>query len=43
MADVILELNTPESSYTEPKYKEAGMRNFMNLIRTMLNDYGVVA
>lgn len=36
-----LVLNTPETSYVEPKYKEAGMTNFCNLVRTMLNDYGV--
>ena len=29
------------STYVEPVYKEAGMRNFTNLVRTMLNDYGV--
>lgn len=34
-------LNTPESTYREPVYREAGMRNFANLIRTMLNDLGV--
>jgi pyruvate-formate lyase len=34
-------LNLPEATYHTPKYKEAGMRNFMNLVRTMLNDYGV--
>lgn len=36
-----LMLRTPESTYAEPEYKEAGMRNFANLVRTMLNDYGV--
>ena len=34
-------LNCPEATYVEPVYKEAGMRNFANLVRTMLNDYGV--
>jgi len=34
-------LNTLESSYSEPEYKQAGMRNFINLIRTTLNDFGV--
>ena len=34
-------LNTPESTYREPEYKEAGMKNFMSLIRTTLNDFGV--
>ena len=34
-------LNCPEATYVEPAYKEAGMRNFTNLVRTMLNDYGV--
>lgn len=37
----MLSLKTPESTYCEPEYKESGMRNFMNLIRTTLNDYGV--
>ena len=41
MADVSLSLNTPDSSYTQPEYNPSGMRNFMNLIRTMLNDYGI--
>ena len=34
-------LDCPEAIYVEPVYKEAGMRNFTNLVRTMLNDYGV--
>lgn len=34
-------LNVPEATYVTPKYKEAGMKNFMNLVRTMVNDYGV--
>ncbi len=34
-------LNCPESTYQYPTYKEAGLQNFMNLVRTMLNDYGV--
>jgi formate C-acetyltransferase len=34
-------VNTPEGTYAEPVYKEAGMRNFANLVRTMLNDLGV--
>jgi formate C-acetyltransferase len=38
---MLTQLNTPESSYKEPEYKEAGMKNFMNLIRTTLNDLGV--
>lgn len=36
-----IELNCPEATYAEPIYKEAGMKNFTNLVRTMLNDYGV--
>lgn len=36
-----VELNLPEATYQAPAYKEAGMRNFMNLVRTMVNDYGV--
>lgn len=35
------EMNLPESTYVQPVYKEAGMRNFTNLVRTMINDYGV--
>lgn len=35
------ELNCQNATYVEPKYKEAGMKNFTNLVRTMLNDYGV--
>ncbi|MBR6444414.1 MAG: hypothetical protein IKS63_03165 [Firmicutes bacterium] len=34
-------LNCPEATYEAPAYKEAGMKNFANLVRTMLNDYGV--
>ena len=34
-------LNCPDATYVQPEYKEAGMRNFTNLVRTMLNDYGV--
>jgi formate C-acetyltransferase len=34
-------LNCPDSTYQLPIYKEAGLRNFANLVRTMLNDYGV--
>ena len=34
-------MNLPEATYVMPKYKEAGMKNFMNLVRTMVNDYGV--
>ena len=34
-------LNCPEATYQPPVYKEAGMKNFTNLVRTMLNDYGV--
>ena len=34
-------LNCPEATYVQPAYKEAGMNNFTNLVRTMLNDYGV--
>lgn len=34
-------LHCPEASYHLPEYKEAGMSNFTNLVRTMLNDYGV--
>jgi len=34
-------LNTPESTYVEPSYKEVGIRNVANLVRTMLNDLGV--
>ncbi len=36
-----ISLAVPEATYTEPNYKESGMRNFTNLVRTMLNDYGV--
>lgn len=35
------EVNAPEATYVEPQYKEAGMKNFTNLVRTMINDYGV--
>lgn len=35
------ELSCPEATYVEPSYKEAGMRNFAGLVRTMLNDYGI--
>ena len=31
----------PQSTYREPDYQAAGMRNFAGLIRTLLNDYGV--
>lgn len=34
-------LNCPDATYEAPCSKEAGMRNFTNLVRTMLNDYGV--
>lgn len=34
-------LHCPESTYKLPTYKEAGLLNFSNLVRTMLNDYGV--
>ena len=34
-------LNCPDATYEPPVYKEAGMKNFTNLVRTMLNDYGV--
>ena len=34
-------LNVPEGTYVMPEYKEAGMNNFVNLVRTMVNDYGV--
>ena len=34
-------LDTPETTYIEPEYKPAGIRNMCNLVRTMLNDYGV--
>jgi choline trimethylamine-lyase len=37
----MMSLDTPESTYVELEYKESGMRNFMSLIRTTLNDYGV--
>ena len=36
-----LVMDLPESTYQEPTYKEAGMKNFCNLVRTMLNDLGV--
>ena len=29
-------LDCPEATYVEPVYKEAGMRNFTNLVRTCL-------
>ena len=38
---MLLNLCTPESTYYEPEYKPAGLNNFANLVRTMLNDYGV--
>ena len=38
---MINNLNTPESTYQEPEYKNKGLYNMANLIRTMLNDYGV--
>ena len=41
MADLEIILNTPEANYEEPKYKQAGMRNMKNLVRSLLNDYGV--
>lgn len=28
-------LDCPEATYVEPVYKEAGMRNFTNLVRTI--------
>lgn len=34
-------LHCPEATYVPPTYKKAGMNNFVNLVRTMLNDYGV--
>jgi formate C-acetyltransferase len=34
-------LDTPEGTYVEPDYKQSGIQNFANLVRTMLNDYGV--
>lgn len=34
-------LNIPKATYQMPQYKEAGMKNFVNLVRTMINDYGV--
>lgn len=37
----MIDLQTKDSSYKEPEYKESGMRNFANLIRSTLNDYGV--
>ena len=36
-----MDLKFEQSTYHEPEYKESGMRNFANLIRTLLNDYGV--
>ena len=36
-----IEMNLPEATYVMPKYKEAGMDNFCNFVRTMLNDHGV--
>ena len=36
-----LTLKTPNSKYKEPEYMMAGMQNFTNLVRTMLNDFGV--
>lgn len=38
---MIGKLNTPESTYIEPNYQKAGMNNMGNLIRTMVNDYGI--
>lgn len=37
----VLTLNTPDNTYVEPDYKEAGIRNMCNLIRTLVNDFGV--
>ena len=34
-------LQCPDATYADPVYKDAGMRNFATLVRTMLNDYGV--
>ena len=36
-----MDIQAPDATYAPPTYKEAGMRNFTNLVRTMLNDYGV--
>ena len=36
-----LKLNTPQGTYTEPEYKEEGIRQMADFIRTMLNDYGI--
>lgn len=38
----MLKLDTPQSTYIQPEYKASGMRNFTNLIRTTLNDCGVM-
>ena len=38
---MVEKLNTPESTYIDPEYKMEGMRNMGNLIRAMVNDYGV--
>lgn len=36
-----IDLNAPDATYEGPIYKETGMKNFTNFVRTMLNDYGV--
>lgn len=36
----VKEMNLPESTYSEPEYKESGVRNLASIIRTLLNDYG---
>ena len=43
MTEVVYEMRAPEliSRVPEPKYKKEGMARFLNLVRTMTNDYGV--
>lgn len=36
-----LKIDTPQGTYTEPEYKEEGIRQMAQLIRKMLNEYGI--
>lgn len=36
-----LKINAPLGTYTEPDYKEDGIRKMADFIRTMLNGYGI--
>lgn len=37
----IANMDLSQSTYTEPEYKEAGMRNMVNLVRTAFADKGI--